>query len=262
MSLLEVTGLSTVYLTQRDPVWAVRDVSFSLERGQVLGLVGESGSGKSTLIMSLLRLIKPPGKIVAGSVMFEGRNLFEHPRKHMRQIRGARMALVPQAAMNALDPVYDIRALIAESIRAHREVRRAVARERAVELLEAVGIPGDRAGAYPHELSGGMRQRAAIALALANEPALLIADEPVTGLDVIVQAEVLELIRRQQDRLGLSMIFVSHDLRVVTSVSDHMIVMRDGQAVEHGPAERIASDPQHPYTQMLLDAAPTLELTV
>lgn len=259
MSLLEVSGLSTVYFTEQEPVWAVRDVSLSLERGEVLGLVGESGCGKSTLVMSLLRLIKTPGKIVAGSMTFEGQSLFELPRKRMRHIRGARMSLVPQAAMNSLDPVYAIGALVAEAIRAHRDVSRAAARDRAVELIEAVGIPPERAGAYPHELSGGMRQRAAVALALANEPALLIADEPVTGLDVIVQAQVLELIREQRERLGLSMIFVSHDLRVVTSVSDQIIVMRDGQAVEHGPASQLASDPEHPYTRALLDAAPSLE---
>jgi ABC-type glutathione transport system ATPase component len=259
MSLLAVSDLSTVYASQDDPVWAVRDVSFSLEHSQTLGLVGESGCGKSTLIHSLLRMIKPPGRIVAGSVSFEGRDLFKEPRKRMRHVRGARMALVPQAAMNALDPVYEIGSLIAEAVRAHRGVPRAAARRRASEMLEAVGLPAARASAYPHELSGGMRQRAAIALALANEPALLLADEPVTGLDVIVQAQILELIREQQKRLGLSMIFVSHDLHVVTSVADHMIVMCDGRAVERGPSAQVAGYPQHPHTRALLDAAPSLD---
>lgn len=260
MTLLEVNGLSTIYRTTGDPVRAVQDVSFSLEQGEVIGLVGESGCGKSTLIMSLLRLVKPPGKIVAGSVIFEGENLFRRPRARMRHVRGARMALVPQAAMNALDPVFRVETLLVEALRAHRNISRREARSRAQDLLGSVQIPADRAHAYPHELSGGMRQRVAIALALTSEPTLLIADEPVTGLDVIVQAQVLEVIRDKVRQLGLSMIFVSHDLRVVASVSDKLLVMKDGQEIESGPADRLSRAPQHHYTRALLDASPSLEV--
>ncbi len=257
-ALLDVQGLSTVYHTDAEPVWAVRDVSFALSHGEVLGLVGESGCGKTTLAMSLLRMVKPPGRIVTGVVRLEGEDLFRRPRASMRRVRGCRMALVPQAAMNALNPVYRVQALVAEAIRAHQPVSRRAALTRARALLDSVQIAGDHAGAYPHELSGGMRQRVAIALALANEPALVIADEPVTGLDVIVQAQVLALLREKVRTLGLSMIFVSHDLRVVTGLSDRLLVMHGGEAVESGPVEQVVRAPGHPYTRRLLEATPRL----
>jgi ABC-type glutathione transport system ATPase component len=259
MSLLEVCGLSTEYTGDGTTIRAADDVTFTLDRGEVLGIVGESGSGKTTVAMSILRLIRPPGRIVEGSVVFEGENLFKRPRARMRELRGVRMALVPQAAMNALDPVYTARSLVSEVIVAHGQVPRVEARRRAGELLESLGIPGRRVDSYPHELSGGMRQRVTIAMALANEPMLVLADEPVTGLDVLVQAQILELLAGLKERLALSMIFISHDLLAVARISDRLLVMHRGRAVEQGPAPQVVHDPQHPYTRTLLAAFPRVD---
>jgi oligopeptide/dipeptide ABC transporter ATP-binding protein len=257
--LLEVKGLSTVYQTGRGTVRAVQDVSFGVAKGEVLGIVGESGCGKTTVAMSLLRLIKPPGQIVAGSVHFEGENLFARKRATMREIRGSRIAMVPQAAMHALDPVRTASTSVAEVIRAHRDVSRKEARSSATRLLESVGIGADRGGSYPHELSGGMRQRVVIAMALANDPSLIVADEPVTGLDVIVQAQVLKLLSDLRRSRGLAMMFISHDIRAVSKISDRIMVMYGGRVVEEGPAPEVVSAPKHPYTQGLLAAIPTMD---
>ena len=257
--LLEVDGLSTVYQTERGTVRAVQDVSFGIETGEVLGIVGESGCGKTTVAMSLLRLIKPPGKIVAGSVVFEGENLFSRKRATMREVRGARIAMVPQAAMHALDPVRSAATSVAEVILAHQDVPRRQAKASAASLLESVGISRDRIGAYPHELSGGMRQRVVIAMALANGPSLVVADEPVTGLDVIVQAQVLKLLSDLRQRRGLAMMFISHDIRAVSKIADRIMVMYGGRVVEEGPAASVVQDPKHPYTQGLLAAMPTMD---
>lgn len=258
MILLDVADLSTVYDTPRGSAKAVSDVSFTLEKGEVLGVVGESGCGKTTLAMSILRLVRPPGRIAAGSVTFEGENLFHRPRAEMRHVRGARLSLIPQAAMNALDPVFTARAHVREVIRAHGEVSEADAGARATELLVSLGIPRDRVGAYPHELSGGMRQRVTIAMALANEPSLVVADEPVTGLDVIVQAQILDLLRTLRRRLGLSMIFISHDIMAVGRIADRVMVMYAGRVVEQGPAQELLANPRHPYTKGLLAAFPRI----
>jgi len=257
--LLEVDGLSTVYQTERGTVWAVQDVSFGIEKGEVLGIVGESGCGKTTVAMSLLRLIKPPGKIVAGSVRFDGENLFARRRATMRAVRGDRIAMVPQAAMHALDPVCSAATSVAEVILAHRDVPRKQAKASASSLLQSVGIPEERIGSYPHELSGGMRQRVVIAMALANDPSLVVADEPVTGLDVIVQAQVLSLLSDLRKRLGLAMMFISHDIRAVSKISDRVMVMYGGRVVEEGPAAEVVHAPKHPYTQGLLAAMPTMD---
>ncbi len=257
--LLEVEGLSTVYHGEGGTVRAVQDVSFGVRQGEVLGIVGESGCGKTTVAMSLLRLVKPPGKIVAGSVMFEGENLFARRRATMREVRGARIALVPQAAMHALDPVRKASTSVAEVIRAHQDVSRDDARATATRLLGSVGIPRARADAYPHELSGGMRQRVVIAMALANDPSLVVADEPVTGLDVIVQAQVLNLLADLRQRRGLAMIFISHDIRVVSKISDRILVMYGGRIVEDGPAKAVISAPHHPYTRGLIAAIPAID---
>ncbi len=257
--LLEVDGLSTVYQTEHGTVRAVQDVSFEIAKGEVLGIVGESGCGKTTVAMSLLRLIKPPGKIVAGSVRFEGENLFARRRTTMREVRGARIAMVPQAAMQALDPVRTASTSVAEVIRAHQDVSRQQARASAGRLLESVGIPPERARSYPHELSGGMRQRVVIAMALANDPSLVVADEPVTGLDVIVQAQVLRLLSDLRERRSLAMMFISHDIRAVSKISDRILVMYGGRVVETGPAGSVVGVPKHPYTQALLAAMPTMD---
>lgn len=257
--LLEVEGLSTVYQTERGTVRAVQDVRFGIQKGEVLGIVGESGCGKTTVAMSLLRLIKPPGKIMAGSVLFEGENLFARRRTTMREVRGTRIAMVPQAAMHALDPVRPASTSVAEVILAHQDVPRRKARASAASLLESVGIPAERIGAYPHELSGGMRQRVVIAMALANDPSLVVADEPVTGLDVIVQAQVLRLLSDLRQSRGLAMMFISHDIRAVSKISDRILVMYGGRVVEEGPATSVVGAPRHPYTQGLLAAMPTMD---
>lgn len=259
MSLLEVSELSTVYHGKRGTVSAVQDVSFSVERGEVLGVVGESGCGKTTLAMSVLRLIRPPGKIVHGRVLFEGEDIFQRPRATLRPLRGVRLALVPQAAMAALDPVFTARSLVAEILTAHQDISRSVARTRAEEMLRSVGISASQVNSYPHELSGGMRQRVAIAMALVNEPTLVVADEPATGLDVIVQAQILELLSDLRERLGLSMIFISHDLPLVAHFADSLLVMYAGRVVEHGSAEAVCTNPIHPYTRRLLDAFPRVD---
>lgn len=259
MTLLRVSGLSTVYWAEPVPVRAVQDVSFTLEPGRSLGVVGESGSGKTTLAMSLLRLVKPPGKIIDGQVEFEGEPIFRRPRARMRDIRGTRMSLIPQAAMHALNPVRTARACVAEVVRAHQDVTARAASHRAATLLDAVQIPQERFDAYPHELSGGMRQRTVIAMALANDPTLVIADEPVTGLDVIVQAQILTLLRRLRTTFDLSMVFISHDLPVVASVCDTLMVMRDGRVVESGPVAQVMSAPRHDYTRTLLAATPWID---
>lgn len=261
MSLLEVDGLSTVYETPRGSAKAVSDVSFTVGTGEVLGIVGESGCGKTTLAMSILRLVRPPGRITAGSVVFEGENLFRRPRAEMRHLRGSRLSLIPQAAMNALDPVFSARSLVAEVIRAHSDTGRAEALTRATKLLVSVGIPRERVGAYAHELSGGMRQRVTVAMALANNPSLVVADEPVTGLDVIVQAQILDLLRTMRERLGLSMIFISHDILAVGRISDRVMVMYAGRVVEQGPAKELLESPRHPYTKGLLAAFPRIGMT-
>lgn len=259
MSLLEVEGLSVVYGTDRGPLQAVSDVSLAVERGEVVGIVGESGCGKSTLAMSVLRLVKPPGKIVAGAVRFEGEDLFRRRRASMRELRGRRISLIPQAAMNALDPMYTARALVAEVIRAHRDVSRTAAKLEAGELLRTLGIAAEHVDSFPHELSGGMRQRVTIAMAIANDPSLVVADEPVTGLDVIVQAQILSLLRTLGRDRGLAMIFISHDIMAVSSVCDRLAVMYAGRIVEEGPASAVVSEPRHPYTRGLIASLPTLD---
>jgi peptide/nickel transport system ATP-binding protein len=259
MSVLEIAGVSVDYWTERGPLRAVDDVSLSVERGEIVGIVGESGCGKTTLAMAILRLVRPPGKIVAGAVSLEGENLFIRPRASMRHVRGDRLALVPQAAMNALDPAYRARDLVAEVIRAHRDVPRRQARADAARLLRSLGIPERQVDSYPHEMSGGMRQRVTIAMALANDPLLVVADEPVTGLDVIVQAQILRLLRDLAAERGLSMIFISHDILAVSKICHRLAVMYGGRIVEVGPAAGIVNDPRHPYTQGLLAAFPTLD---
>ena len=259
MNVLEVAAVSVEYATDRGPLRAVDDVSLSIARGEIVGIVGESGCGKTTLAMAILRLVKPPGKIVAGAISLDGENLFARPRATMGQVRGDRLALVPQAAMNALDPAYRVRDLVAEVIRAHRDVSRKQARATADDLLRSLGIPAGQVDAFPHELSGGMRQRVTIAMALANDPLLVVADEPVTGLDVIVQAQILRLLRDLAADRGLSMLFISHDILAVSKICHRLVVMYAGRIVEEGPAAAVVNDPKHPYTQGLLAAFPSLD---
>ncbi|NUR86546.1 MAG: ABC transporter ATP-binding protein [Nonomuraea sp.] len=237
---------------------AVDGLSFSLEEGEVLGIVGESGSGKSVSMMGLLGLIRTPGAEISGKVMFRGRDLLALKDKEMRSIRGREIAMIFQDPMTALTPVYTVGWHIAEQLRAHSDLSRKDARKRAIELLDEVGIPAPakRVDAYPHEFSGGMRQRAVIAMALSCNPALLIADEPTTALDVTTQAQILDLMRRLRRDHGSAIIMITHDMGVVSEIADQVLVMYGGRNVERGPRKAVFRDPRHPYTWGLLDSVP------
>jgi oligopeptide/dipeptide ABC transporter ATP-binding protein len=245
------------------PVAAVRDVSFSLPRGGVLGLVGESGSGKSATSLAIMRLL-PPSASTAGDIRFEidgvFKSLFALDPEQMRSLRGSRMSMIFQEPMTALNPVMRVGDQIAEAVRAHNDVSKKAARDRAVEALNEVAINDapQRAKDYPHQLSGGMRQRVMIAMAIVNRPELLIADEPTTALDVTVQAQILDLLAHLREKFGLAMLFISHDLAVVSHVADQVGVMYAGTLVELGSREEIFRAPAHPYTRGLLRAVPTL----
>jgi peptide/nickel transport system ATP-binding protein len=260
-SLLQVEDLRVELPTEAGAVLAVDGVSFELAQGCTLGIVGESGSGKSVTALTIMGLTRRQGARISGRVMFEGRDLVALPERELRALRGNELAIVFQDPLSSLHPLHRVGAQIVEAIHAHRELPGRAARERAVELLELVGIPdpGRRANAYPHELSGGMRQRAMIAMALANEPKLLIADEPTTALDVTVQAQILALLRRLRQELGMALVLVTHDLGVVAEMADEIAVMHTGRIVERGPTQQVLTAPQHPYTEGLLQAMPTLE---
>ena len=259
MPLLEVRELKTYYFTLRGPVKAVDSVSFDVEKGETVGLAGESGCGKTTTALSIIKLIPPPGKIIGGKIIFEGKDLVTMKDSDIRRIRWKGIAMIFQGAMNALNPVFKVGDQIAEAILAHeKNVSEKEAWERAEKLLEMVGIDPSRAQDYPHEFSGGMRQRAMIAMALACNPKLLIADEPATALDVIVQAQVLEVMRNLKTRLNLSMILITHDLSIIAEMCDRVAIMYAGKIVEYGSARDIFKNPQHPYTKGLIGAFPSI----
>jgi oligopeptide/dipeptide ABC transporter ATP-binding protein len=257
--LLAVEHLRTVFPVRAGgEAAAVADVSFDLGRGQTLGLVGESGSGKSVTALSLIRLVQPPGRITAGRIHFDGRDLMSLDEPAMRAIRGRRIGFVFQEPMVALNPVFTIGQQIAETLTVHGLARGAAARRKAVEWLAATRVPSpaQRANEYPHQLSGGLRQRAMIALALCAEPSLVIADEPTTALDVTVQAEILDLLRDLRREFGLALLLITHDLGVVAEMADQVAVMYGGRIVEHGPAAQVFGAPAHPYTRGLLACLP------
>jgi peptide/nickel transport system ATP-binding protein len=258
-ALLSVQNLVTRFETRRGSVRAVDDVSFDLREGSTLALVGESGSGKSVTALSILGLVaSPPGFVEGGRVLFRGRDLLALPEPEMRRVRGKEIAMIFQEPMTSLNPVYTVGSQIGEVLRLHEGASRADARRRAVELLAQVGIPSpeDRVRAYPHELSGGMRQRVMIAMALACRPSVLIADEPTTALDVSIQAQVLELLSRLQAELGMSIVFITHDLGVVAEIATEVVVLYAGRVVESGPVEEVFENPRHPYTRGLLASMP------
>ncbi len=260
--LLEVRDLAVTFTGPDGVARAVDGVDFTVEEGETVGLVGESGCGKSVTALALLRLVDPPGRIAHGSsVRLEGRDLLALGAKEIRAVRGNHIALVFQEPLSALNPVLRIGAQIAEAIRAHEPVTRATAKWRAVELLQAVGIPDakQRAASYAHLLSGGMRQRVLLAMALACHPKLLVADEPTTALDVTVQAEILELLDRLQTKLGMAVLLITHNLGIVAERTRRVYVMYAGQIVESAPTERLFARPAHPYTEGLLGAMPSLE---
>ncbi len=258
-SLLEVKNLTTVFPGDGRPLKAVDGVSFHLRKGEVLCLVGESGCGKSMTALSILRLVPPPGVTSGGQVIFDGRDLMKVDREEMRGVRGNRISMVFQEPMSALNPVFPLGDQVSEVLRVHRDVSPEEARLRAVDLLDMVGIPdpGRRAGEYPHQMSGGMQQRALIAMAMACEPDLLIADEPTTALDVTVQAQILRLMEKLIRGESRSLLLITHDLGVVAEVADRVCVMYAGVIVETGPVRPLFADPLHPYTIGLLASLPT-----
>ncbi len=258
--LLEVRGLQTSFHTSDGVVRAVTGVDFHVDRGEVMGLVGESGCGKSVTSLSIMRLVAPPGRIEAGQVLFDGRDLLTLSEKEMRELRGDRISMIFQQPTSSLNPVYDVGMQLGEVLELHRNMRRRAARARAEELLAMVGIPDPkrRIEAFPHELSGGMAQRVMIAMALACEPELLIADEPTTALDVTIQAQILDLMRILQRETNTAMILITHDLGVVAEMCDRVAVMYAGEIVEQTDVVELFDAPKHPYTQGLIGSVPVL----
>ena len=256
--LLRVENLRTVFDAQPAPIVAVNDVSFEIRKGETLGLVGESGSGKSVTAFSIIGLVQEPGRVVGGKVFFQGRDLVALPDHEMRRVRGAGIGFVFQEPMAALNPVMRVGAHIAEALTVHGLASRKDARTRAVELLRSVRIvdPERRVDDYPHQLSGGMRQRVMLAIALACRPPLVIADEPTTALDVTVQAQILELLRDMKREFDLSLLLITHDLGVIAETADRVAVMYAGRIVEQGPVREIFHNPKHPYTRGLLASIP------
>ncbi|MFM2308282.1 MAG: hypothetical protein RLY87_402 [Chloroflexota bacterium] len=260
--LLEVRNLETQFKTQDGVVKAVNNVSFYVNRSETLGIVGESGSGKSVTSLSVMRLIpNPPGRISGGEVVFDGQDILKLSEEKMRELRGNRIAMIFQDPMTSLNPVLNIGQQITESLILHLKLSAREARDRAIELLNMVGIPGaaKRIDEYPHQFSGGMRQRVMIAMALACNPELLIADEPTTALDVTIQAQILELIKRLQSELGMAVIIITHDLGVVAGMADRVMVMYAGRVVEEGTTHDIFNNPRMPYTIGLLKSIPRLD---
>ena len=261
-TLLDVRGLETRFKTPEGPVHAVNGVSFTLNNGETIGLVGESGSGKSVTMLAVLRLLPiPPAEITAGSAFFRGRDLLAMSDREIRDARGSQISIVFQDPMTSFNPVLTIGRQITESLKVHLGMAPAQARARAAELLDLVGIPGAKARLrdYPHQFSGGMRQRAMIAMALACHPQILIADEPTTALDVTIQAQIVELIKRLRDELGMAVIWITHDLGIIAGLARRVIVMYGGCFIEEAPVKELYADPRHPYTIGLLGSLPRVD---
>jgi len=261
LPVLDVQGLKTVFKTRGGEVHAVNDVSFNLKAGELLGVVGESGSGKSVTMMSLLGLLPmPPAEIRAGRVMFDGQDLLKVSAEELRKVRGGKIGFIFQDPMTSLNPVFTVGYQIAEPLRKHMGMSKKEAAARSQELLELVGIPDAerRLDDYPHQFSGGMRQRVMIAIALACDPQVLIADEPTTALDVTIQAQILELMQELREKLGMAVIWITHDLGVIAGIADRVMVMYGGQVVEHAPVQELFSNPQHPYTAALHKTIPSI----
>lgn len=261
MSLLEVKDLKTYFYTDSGVAKAVDGVTFSLDKGKILGIVGESGCGKSVTSLSIMRLVDPAtGRNEGGSIVFDGQDLLTLPEKEMRKLRGNRISMIFQEPMTSLNPVFTIGDQISESLKLHKGLDKKAARDRAIELLELVGIPeaGKRVDEYPHQLSGGMRQRVMIAMALSGDPELLIADEPTTALDVTIQAQILQLLKDLQEKLHMSIIIITHDLGVIAEMADEVAVMYAGDIVEKAPTRALFDDPKHPYTIGLMNSIPDI----
>jgi peptide/nickel transport system ATP-binding protein len=261
MSLLEVHGLVTCFATDEGEFAAVDGISFAVDAGQTLAIVGESGCGKSVTSLSIMGLVPPPGRVAAGSIRFDGRELLGLPERELQALRGNAMAMIFQEPMSSLNPAFTIGRQIVEGLRRHQPMSAAQADARALQMLERVRIPApaQRFHEHPHKLSGGMRQRAMIAMALANDPRLLIADEPTTALDVTIQAQILELLRTLQRESGTAIVLITHDLGVVAELADEVVVMYSGRIVERAPVAALFAEPQHPYTIGLLGSMPKLQ---
>ena len=259
--LLEVKDLETEFKVKRGTVKAVNGVSFEVDKGEILAVVGESGSGKSVTSLSVMGLIRDPGRVAGGEILFGGENLLKKNTKEMQAIRGDKISMIFQEPMTSLNPVYRVKDQIMETILTHTTMSKKEALARAIEMLDLVGIPApeQRVNDYPHQMSGGMRQRVMIAMALACDPELLIADEPTTALDVTIQAQILDLINRLREKLGMAVLLITHDLGVVAETADKVVVMYCGRVVEQATVEQLFTKPLHPYTQGLLDSIPKMD---
>ena len=263
MSLLKIENLTIHYVTDTHTVHAVNNISLEINKGEALGLVGETGAGKTTAMLGILQLVPdPPGKVISGKISYQGEDLLKKSRREIRKIRGGEISMIFQDPMTALNPVLTVGDQIAEVIRQHTKCSRREAMDRAVDMLEMVGIQGQRAIEYPHQFSGGMKQRVVIAIALACSPKLLIADEPTTALDVTIQAQVLKMISELQHKLNTAMLLITHDFGIVAEVCDKVAVMYAGEIVEYGTLEHIYSNATHPYTKGLFESIPSLDKTV
>lgn len=260
--LLKINNLKTYYFTRGAVIRAVDDVSLELGKGEMVGLVGESGSGKSSLGLSIIRLVPPPGRIVDGKIVLNGLDLMKIPEKEFRKIRGKKIGMIFQDPLTCLDPLRKVKDQIVETIRVHTKLGKEEAEELAARAFERVGIMPERLEDYPHQLSGGMRQRVMIAMAVVLNPVLLIADEPTTALDVIVQSKIMDLLEDLKKKQGMTILLITHDLALVIERSDRVAVMYAGEIYEVGDVEKIASEPLHPYTKLLLESIPDLEKPV
>lgn len=255
---MEIRGLKTYYFTLRGAVRAVDGIDFWIDKGMSCGLAGESGCGKSTTALSIIRLLTPPGKVVDGEIILDGEDIVKMSEEEVRALRWSKVSMIFQGAMNALNPVHKVGSQIVEAITTHENLIKEAAWDRARELLELVGIDGGRATDYPHEFSGGMKQRVMIAMALALEPDLLIADEPTTALDVVVQRQIITLLKNLKSKMGLSVLLISHDLGIMSEMSDRIGIMYAGKILENAPADKLFISPKHPYTKGLLSSRPSL----
>ena len=259
-TILDIKDLTVHFVTEDETVEAVNNISLHLKKGEILGLVGETGAGKTTTALAIQRLVPdPPGKIISGSITVNGKDIMKASAHELEQIRGADVSMIFQDPMTSLNPVFTVGAQIAESVMLHRKCTKAEAMERAEEMLEMVGIPRERANEYPHQFSGGMKQRVVIAIALACNPKLLLADEPTTALDVTIQAQVLDLMIDLKEKFDTSMIFITHDLGIIAEICDRVAVMYAGRIVEEGTLEEVFTRTKHPYTEGLFNSLPNIE---
>lgn len=261
--ILEIKDLVVHYITEEGTVEAVNGLNFGIDYGETMGLVGETGAGKTTTALSMLRLVPdPPGKIISGEILFEGENILTKTEEEVRQIRGNKISMIFQDPMTSLNPVMSVGDQIAEGVQIHQKLNEKESKERALKMLEMVGIPGERYHEFPHQFSGGMKQRVIIAIALACNPTLLIADEPTTALDVTIQAQVLELMRNLKEEFNTAMLMITHDLGVVADSCDKVAVMYAGEIIEYAVIEKLFENPSHPYTKGLFGSIPSLDTDV